>query len=33
MPAVALTDFNNLFAAVKFISYAEDQGIKPILGA
>ncbi|MEK9649935.1 MAG: DNA polymerase III subunit alpha [Gammaproteobacteria bacterium] len=33
MPAVALTDLNNLFAAVKFVSYAETKGIKPILGA
>ena len=33
MPAVALTDFNNLFAAVKFVSYAEANGIKPILGS
>ena len=33
MPAVALTDRNNLFAAVKFYRAALDQGIKPILGA
>ncbi|MEO6171284.1 MAG: PHP domain-containing protein, partial [Lysobacter sp.] len=32
-PAVALTDVNNLFAAVKFYRKAEDAGIKPILGA
>ncbi|CAG4974819.1 DNA polymerase III subunit alpha [Novilysobacter luteus] len=32
-PAVALTDLNNLFAAVKFYRKAEGAGIKPILGA
>ena len=32
-PAVALTDVNNLFAAVKFYKKAEGAGIKPILGA
>ncbi len=32
-PAVALTDINNLFAAVKFYKKAEGAGIKPILGA
>ncbi|MGH8085007.1 MAG: DNA polymerase III subunit alpha [Lysobacter sp.] len=32
-PAVALTDLNNLFAAVKFYKKAEAAGIKPILGA
>ncbi len=32
-PAVALTDINNLFAAVKFYKAAEGKGIKPILGA
>ena len=32
-PAVALTDLNNLFAAVKFYRRAEGAGIKPILGA
>ncbi|MDQ3287359.1 MAG: DNA polymerase III subunit alpha, partial [Pseudomonadota bacterium] len=32
-PAVALTDVNNLFAAVKFYKAAEAAGIKPILGA
>ncbi len=32
-PAVALTDVNNLFAAVKFYKKAEAAGIKPILGA
>ena len=33
MPAVALTDRNNLFAAVKFYRSALSFGIKPILGA
>ncbi|MDQ3268898.1 MAG: DNA polymerase III subunit alpha, partial [Pseudomonadota bacterium] len=32
-PAVALTDVNNLFAAVKFYKAAEAAGVKPILGA
>ncbi|MGY4516579.1 DNA polymerase III subunit alpha [Lysobacter sp. HA18] len=32
-PAVALTDINNLFAAVKFYKAAEGAGIKPIIGA
>jgi len=33
MPAVALTDYCNLFAAVKFYRAALAQGVKPILGA
>ncbi len=33
MPAVALTDQHNFFAAVKFYSAAQQAGIKPILGA
>ncbi|GAB4392993.1 MAG: DNA polymerase III subunit alpha [Gammaproteobacteria bacterium] len=33
MPAVALTDQCNLFAAVKFYKAALAQGIKPIIGA
>ena len=33
MPAVALTDFSNLFALVKFYRCAIAQGIKPIIGA
>ncbi len=33
MPAVALTDKDNLFAAVKFYRTALEYGIKPILGA
>ena len=32
-PALALTDFNNLFGAVKFYKAARDEGVKPILGA
>jgi len=33
MPAVALTDRNNLFALVKFFEACMAQGVKPILGA
>jgi len=33
MPAVALTDQSNTFAAVKFYQEAERAGIKPIIGA
>ena len=33
MPAVALTDFNNFFAAVKFYKATQGAGVKPILGA
>src|SRR5688500_8444378 len=32
-PAVALPDFDNLFAAVKFYQTCEGAGIKPIIGA
>ncbi|MCF7222675.1 DNA polymerase III subunit alpha [Marilutibacter chinensis] len=32
-PAVAITDINNVFAAVKFYRKAEGAGIKPIIGA
>jgi len=32
MPAVALTDFMNLFAVVKFYQQAIKNGIKPIIG-
>ncbi len=32
MPAVALTDQNNLFAMVKFYKAAQAAGIKPIIG-
>lgn len=30
MPAVALTDLNNMFGMVKFFKKAESAGIKPI---
>ncbi len=33
MPAVALTDRNNLFAMVKFYRQAQQAGVKPIIGA
>ena len=33
MPAVAITDQNNLFAMVKFYKAAEAAGIKPVIGA
>jgi len=33
MPALALTDCNNLFALVKFYETCLSQGVKPILGA
>ena len=33
MPAVALTDFSNMFALVKFYRAAIANGIKPIIGA
>ena len=33
MPAVALTDFNNFFGAVKFYKATQAAGVKPILGA
>jgi DNA polymerase III subunit alpha len=33
LPAVAVTDLNNLFGMVKFYKSAESQGIKPIIGA
>ena len=32
MPAIALTDLNNLFGAVKFYKKAVEFGIKPIIG-
>lgn len=32
MPAVALTDLNNLFGAIKFYKAARASGIKPVLG-
>ncbi|MEZ5470792.1 MAG: DNA polymerase III subunit alpha [Marinicella sp.] len=33
MPAVAITDMNNVFATVKFFNAAQKAGIKPIIGA
>ena len=33
MPAVAITDFSNLFALVKFYRAALKAGVKPIIGA
>ena len=33
MPAVALTDHNNVFAAVKFYNAAVRRGLKPLIGA
>ena len=33
MPAVAMTDGNNVFAAVKFFNAAKKAGIKPLIGA
>ena len=32
MPAVAVTDFSNLFALVKFYKAAQAAGVKPIVG-
>jgi DNA polymerase-3 subunit alpha len=32
MPAVALTDFGNMYGAFKFVSEALKHGIKPIVG-
>ena len=32
-PALAITDLNNLFGAVKFYSAARSAGVKPLLGA
>ncbi len=31
MPAVALTDTNNMFAALEFSVKARDKGIQPII--
>ncbi len=31
-PALAITDFNNLFGAIKFYKAGRSQGIKPIIG-
>ena len=32
MPAVAITDRNNLFGALEFAQYASSSGIQPIIG-
>ena len=32
-PALAITDFNNLFGAIKFYKEARAKGVKPLLGA
>src|SRR5690606_19551889 len=32
-PALAITDLNNLFGAVKFYKNARGAGVKPLLGA
>ena len=32
MPAVAMTDTDNMFAALEFSSYAADAGVQPIIG-
>ncbi len=32
MPALALTDLNNLFGAIKFYKAARNKGIKPVIG-
>jgi DNA polymerase III subunit alpha len=32
-PALALTDFNNLFGAIKFYKEARGKGLLPLLGA
>lgn len=32
-PALAITDLNNLFGAVKFYKAARGAGVKPVLGA
>ena len=33
MPAVALTDTDNLFGAIEFSTYCSDAGIQPIIGS
>lgn len=32
-PALAITDFNNLFGGIKFYKEARGKGVKPVLGA
>lgn len=33
MPALAITDFTNLYGLIKFYGAAHAEGIKPIIGA
>ncbi|MFC3713879.1 DNA polymerase III subunit alpha [Sphingoaurantiacus capsulatus] len=33
MPAVAVTDRNNMFGAMEFADYAKGEGVQPIMGA
>ncbi|WWP02304.1 MAG: DNA polymerase III subunit alpha [Candidatus Dasytiphilus stammeri] len=33
MPAIAITDFTNIFGIIKFYRYAHEVGIKPIIGS
>ncbi len=33
MPALALTDTNGLYGAIRFIDVAKQRGLRPILGA
>ena len=32
-PALAITDLNNLFGAIKFYKAAQAKGVKPLIGA
>ena len=32
-PAIALTDTNGLYGAIRFVEQAKQQGLRPILGA
>jgi len=32
MPAVALTDYGNMFGAIEFYFACQDKGVKPIIG-
>ena len=32
-PAMALTDTNGLYGAIRFVEHAKQQGLRPILGA
>lgn len=33
MPAVAITDTNNIFGGAEFSKYVPESGVQPILGA